>query len=232
MNIIALTTVAAAAAILTAGSVEAGNLLVDPGFDTPSGLGPTSYSGLENGGLSSAAAWNMWNNTMALTTTDEVVSTDPFGGGQALHVTTGGGEDGVYQFVAPNSVNRVSVDVYVVSGTFELGLGQGGYYSATATTSTHGQWVRLSAVYPALPLVGSPSPNEIGDEIFLYSTAGTGADFYVDDAFAGSLIVPEPATWTLLILGLSALGGTLRCRRVPLSPERTGLSYASISGAA
>jgi len=37
---------AAAAMMLTGGSAHAGNMLVNPGFDTASGLGPTSFSGL------------------------------------------------------------------------------------------------------------------------------------------------------------------------------------------
>ncbi|HLZ85250.1 MAG TPA: PEPxxWA-CTERM sorting domain-containing protein [Caulobacteraceae bacterium] len=216
MKLMALMTGAAAAMVLTAGVAQAGNQLVNPSFDTASGLGPTSFSGLLNGGLSSAAAWNVYNNSMGLTTTDQVPSTDPFAGGAATHITTAGPEDGVYQFVAANTVSFVSVDVYVLSGTFELGLGQNGYYSATATTSVHDQWVRLSAAYPPLPLVGSPSPNLVGDEIFLYSTAGSGADFYVDNAYAGSTPVPEPATWSMLIVGLGVVSEVLRRRRSPL----------------
>jgi hypothetical protein len=202
-----------AAVLLAAGAGHAGNLLVNQGFDTASGLGPTSFSGLSNGGLSSAAAWEMWNNSMALTTTDQAPSTDPLGGGDATHVTTAGDENGIYQFVAANSVSYVAVDVYVVSGTFELGLGQQGYYSATAKTSVHDQWVRLSAVYPPLPLAGSPNPNEVGNEIFLYSTAGSGADFHVDNAYAGSTPVPEPAAWAMMILGVGGMGQGLRRRR-------------------
>lgn len=192
---------AAVRSMLACGSAHAGNLLVNPGFDTPSGLGPTSFSGLSSGGTSSAAAWGVWNNTMFTTTTDEVASSDPSGGGEAVHITTGGPENGIYQFVAANSVSFVSVDVYVVSGTFELGLGQGGYYSATSKTSVHDQWVHLSATYPPLPLVGSPIPSEIGNEIFLYSTAGLGAEYYVDNAYAGSTPVPEPSGCAILALG-------------------------------
>lgn len=217
MKLMALMTGAAAAVMLIASSAQAGNLLVNPGFDIASGLGPTAFSGLNNGGTSSAASWTVWNNTMALTTTDQVASTDPFGGGAATHVTTAGAENGIFQFVAPNSVSFVSIDVYVLSGTFELGLGQNGYYSATAKTSVHNKWVRLSAAYPSLPLPGSPNPNQIGDEIFLYSTAGSGAEFFVDNAYAGSTPVPEPATWATLILGLGVVGEMLRRRRAPLA---------------
>jgi hypothetical protein len=206
---------AAAAAVLAAGVAQAGDMLINPGFDTASGLGPTAFSGLSDGGLSSAAAWRVWNNTQALTTTDQVASTDPFGGGAATHVVTGGAENGLFQFVAANSVNFVSVDVFLLSGTFELGLGQSGYYAATAKTSLHDQWVHLTASYPPLPLAGSPFPNQIGNEIFLYATNGAGAEFYVDNAFAGTRAVPEPASWALMILGFGASGVRLRRRATP-----------------
>jgi hypothetical protein len=197
---------AALGTLLTCGSAHAANLLLNPGFDTPSGLGPTSFGGGGDGGLSAAANWRMWNNSMVLSTTDQVASTDPTGGGEALYITTVGPENGVYQFVAANSVGLVSVDVFVVSGTFELGLGQAGFYSATATTSVHDRWVHLEATYPPLPLAGSPDPTEIGNEIFLYSTDGAGAEFYVDNAFAGAAPVPEPSTLAIVGLGIFLLG--------------------------
>jgi hypothetical protein len=107
-------------------------------------------------------------------------------------------------------VSLVRVDVFLLSGTFELGLGQGGYYAATAKTSVLGQWVRLHAHYPPLPLAGSPDPNQVGDEIFLYSTAGSGAEFYVENAYAGPLLVPDPATWAMMLIGVGAIGALAR----------------------
>jgi hypothetical protein len=194
---------------LACGPAAAGaNLLVNPGFDTPApGVTPpaqTSFSMAGDGGLSAADSWRMWNNTVAQATdnltTNLLPSTDPAGGGYMLHVTTAGAENGVYQFIPfehppQNTVTTVSVDVYVISGTFELGLGRDGTYVATAKTSTPDQWIRLTA---------STSPSTPGDEIFLYSTNGLGAEFNVDNAFAGG--VPEPSTWTMLLAGFAGLG--------------------------
>jgi hypothetical protein len=186
---------AAIAATLACGNAWAGNMLVNPGFNTPSGLGPTSFTNVLFGGESS--------------TTALVPSTDPSGGGSAEQVTSTGPEDGIYQFVAPNSVEIVSVDVYVLSGSFELGLGQQGQYESVARTSVLDQWVHLAAEFPVPAAPGSPFPNEIGNEIFLYSTNGAGADFIVDNAFAGT--VAEPASWPMLALGV--VGAAVAARR-------------------
>jgi hypothetical protein len=191
-----LPSIALIAATMVCGTARAGNLLVNPGFDTPSGTNPTIWSGSGNGPTSAAAAWTMWNNTPALTTTTQLPSTDPSGGGSMIDVATAGAENGIYQFVAANSVNLVSVDVYVLSGTFELGLGRGGFYEATAKTSVLDTWEHLTASIPST----------IGDEIFLYSTAGAGAEFYLDNAFAGAVPVPEPSSWLILAMGLAAMG--------------------------
>ena len=42
----------------------------------------------------------------------------------------------------------------------------------------------------------------LGDEIFLYATNGAGADFFVDNAFAGT---PEPSTWAMMLTGFAGL---------------------------
>jgi hypothetical protein len=127
---------AAAVATIACAEARAGNQLLNPGFDTPSGLGPTSFTEQSPPGQPSVALdRSVWNNSLATTTSDLVPSTDPSGGGSAGHIVTGGPENGFYQFVADNSVDFVSVDVYLLSGTFELGLGRGGAYEASATTS-------------------------------------------------------------------------------------------------
>ena len=80
--------VGAAVAIACAcGAAQAGNQLTNPGFDTPSGLGPTSGTGFL--GYSAAAAWGVWNNSPATTDTALGISSDPSGGGYAVMVSTG-----------------------------------------------------------------------------------------------------------------------------------------------
>jgi PEP-CTERM motif len=195
---------AAVAAVLSSSPAGAVNLLSNPGFDTPSGSGSTSYTGLNALGTSAAADWLVWNNTLGTTRTEQVASTDPLGGGEALHVLTTGGQNGVYQFVAPNSVARVSVDVYLVSGSFELGLGQQGFYLNTAKTSVLNTWVHLTTTYTLGADPTAPFPDQYGNEIFLYATNGAGAEFYVDNASANS--VPEPSTWAMMLAGFAALG--------------------------
>jgi PEP-CTERM motif len=180
------------------------NLLPNPGFDTPSGSGPTSATGASALGSSAAADWLVWNNTLGTTVTQQFPSFDPHGGGSMLAVYTDGGENGVYWFVADDSVSFVSVDVYLRSGSFELGLGQGGYYLSTAKTWVLDRWVHLTASYVRGTAPGAPLPTEIGNEIFLYATNGAGADFFVDNAYAGA--APEPSTWAMMLSGFAALG--------------------------
>ena len=190
----------AAAAMMACSAAEAANLLSNPGFDTPTpGLTPPNYptslsTVIPPNAPSSAADWSIWNNTLTTTSTELLPTTDPAGGGFMAHVTSGAYENGLYQFVADDSVNFVSVDVFLLSGTFELGLGRNGFYEATATTSTLDQWVHLTASIPT----------NLGDEIFLYSTNAAAAEFYVDNAFASG--VPESSTWAMMLAGFAALG--------------------------
>jgi hypothetical protein len=195
---------AGAMAAFASPSAQAANLLSNPGFDTAYGSGSSSNVGQEYVGLSGAADWGVWNNTNGSTETALTASTDPLGGGSMLQVYTDGGENGVYQFVSSYGVAKVSVDVFLTSGSFELGLGQGGYYMATAQTSVLDQWVHLTATYTLGSQLGAPYPDMYGNEIFLYATNGAGAVFALDNAYAGS--APEPATWATMLVGFAGLG--------------------------
>jgi hypothetical protein len=192
------------AAVLAGVPAHGANLLSNPGFDIQFGTGSTTNPGQEYVGPSGAADWSVWNNTNGTTYTALTASTDPSGGGSMLEVYTDGGENGVYQFVSSYGVAKVSVDVFLTHGTFELGLGQGGYYLATATTSVLDQWVHLTATYALGSRPGAPFPDQYGNEIFLYSTDGAGAVYAVDNAYAGS--VPEPATWAMMLMAFAGVG--------------------------
>lgn len=205
------------AGLLLAQPAMAANQLLNPGFDIPGGFGATNYVGTGSLGPSAAADWSVWNNSLAANSTDLLPSTDPLGSGFMLSVRSGGAENGVYQFVGRNTVAQVSVDVYVIAGTFELGLGQAGGYLSTATTSVHDQWVHLTAsTGPAGG--GFAFPGEVGNEIFLYSTGGAAA-FFVDNAYAGP--VPEASSWATLLAGFAGLGLIARARRCPAARSAT-----------
>ena len=51
------------------------------------------------------------------------------------------------------------------------------------------------------------------------NTAPGGNDFAVDDIFLGtnSTVVPEPATWAMMIMGFGAVGATMRRRRLAVA---------------
>jgi hypothetical protein len=187
------------ATAFVAGSAHAGvNFVQNPGFETSSGLGPTSFAGLSFGGISAAALWGVWNNSPATTTTAlSSPSTDSIaaGGNNMLHITTTGSDNGVFQFFNPHVAHYFSADILDLSGQVQLGSAYGG-----------GNWVTT---------VINPSPNAAWrhvivqtaanqNEIFLYS-AGGGADFYVDNAYATSS-VPELSTWAMMLAGFAGLG--------------------------
>lgn len=189
-------------------SAEAGNQLLNPGFDLSSGLPNPMLTGLSPpSALSAAEDWRMWNNASATTETRLLSSTDPLGGGEMMDVANTGAWSGAYQFVGANTVDFVSVDVFVLRGDFELGLALNGDALNFVTTSVHDSWLHLTA---SIPLTQ-------GDEIYLYSGRSDvdGAEFYVDNAFVGTS-VPEPASWTLFGLARlvrasrSAAGGNAR----------------------
>jgi hypothetical protein len=64
--------------------------------------------------------------------------------------------------------------------------------------------VHLTTSYTLGADPGAPFPDQYGDEIFLYATNGAGAEFFVDNANAGS--VPEPSTWAMMLSGFAVLG--------------------------
>jgi hypothetical protein len=189
-----------------------GELLANPGFDLPnSGLTPPSYpisfTGLFYGGLSSADSWYLWNNASATTTTALLPSTDPKGGGYMISVATSGDQNGLYQvFTNPISATTASLDVYVLSGTVELGLALGGGYLGTVSSTTTNAWQTLRLdVSPDVP-----------NEIFIYSNGASGASFYADNASVPAVAsIPEPSSLVISGISLAAVTVYMGRRRTP-----------------
>ena len=116
-------------------SAWAGNLLQNGGFDTPTpGLSPpnypTSITGANAFGPSSAEDWTLFNSRDATTSTELLPSTDPLGSGFMIHLTsvtntsdpTGSFFNGLQQGFATQSGATASVNVFVLSGPVILAL--------------------------------------------------------------------------------------------------------------
>lgn len=137
-------------------------------FDS-SAAGPTSFTGLGNGGLSAAADWKVWSNTPGSTTTTSLLaSTDPLGSGSMIHVNTNGASNGLYQIFDAGNYSS-SLDVYVLSGAVTFYL-YNGASSISVTSTTQNTWETLF-----LPITAA-------DELVIYSSTAGGAEFYADRA--------------------------------------------------
>ncbi len=195
-------TVLAALALGIASAATAQNVIANPGFETPSGSGPTVLTSVGSVGGSAAASWFVYQNSAGTTTTALLPSTDTVlpGSTAMLDITTGGSDNGVFQF--PGSFSYASADFYVTSGVAKLVVTNDyGATFASAVTTVLNQWQRLSVAYA------------FANEIVLYSSGGA-ASFSVDNVYAGATpeTVPEPATWALMIGGFGFVGATMRRR--------------------
>lgn len=210
----ALKTLAAGAVVLAmafaAGHAAAAtNLVLNGDFEaTPNAATSAMFSG--GGGTSAAPEWLLYNNAAATTASEIIGATLPDGGDQMLHVVTGGHNNGVYQYFA-GSARYAQVRVFVNSGAVSLFLYlNGNTQNGQAVSTVTGAWQTLTVD------TGANNSNEI----VIYAN-GPGADFYVDNAFAGtepgpppvSATVPEPGAWALMILGVGGAGVALRRRR-------------------
>ena len=181
-----------------------GAQIANGSFDIPNPLlsGPnyaTSNPGIGNGGTSSAESWFMWNNSATVTDTELLSSTDPFGGGTMLHVTTSGADNGVFSLLGSATTDSASVRVFVLSGSVVLSSysSSGHVLHGTISSSSSGVWETLFL---------SPAANPF-DELTIYS-GPNGGDFYLENASLG--VVPEPATVLILWSGVGAVIRRLR----------------------
>lgn len=174
--------------------------LLNPGFEVPNAsLAPpnylTSITGLGAFGPSSAADWNLFNNTNTMTSTVLAASTDTLhpGGNYMIHVATTGKRNGLYQ-ILPANLYTASVDVLVKAGTVTLYTYDNGVLVNSVSTSTLNVWQNLHL------------PAATFNEFIIYSGSGSGNNFYADNA---STAAPAPGgLTTVLLIGLGLFGLT------------------------
>jgi len=198
------------AALVILGLAWAGRagIIVNDGFDAPLGdltppNYPTSLTGDDVASPSSADGWNLYNNRYTTTSSELLPTTDPYGSGYMIHITTGAQDCGVYRAFPQQSQASASVDVFVVSGVATLFLFHGPVdLLARVDSTTTGRWETLT-----LPSVGG-GPNQF----VLYSGPAGGAEFYADRASVPAATpIPEPgALWAS---GLMLIPAFLSLRR-------------------
>ncbi|MFP2928810.1 hypothetical protein ACLESO_27160 [Pyxidicoccus sp. 3LG] len=167
----------------TASVVEAPNLLKNPDFNTLSGNTVSVSTTVQvpgGAGTSAAANWTLFANTAPARFYTEVKPSTRVAGARMMRVVTTGDRNGLVQ-VFPSD-NPCDVDgpdhavsgawVFVRSGKVGLGTGNGGNTGIDTQSTTLNQWEWLQA----------PNGVSPANELILYSTSLTGADFDVDFA--------------------------------------------------
>jgi hypothetical protein len=156
---------------------SAANLLKNSDFDTPSGTGPTSFTGLGNGGQSAARDWTVYNNNEGTTTTELLPST-LVEGGTMIHISASGADDGIYQTFTPAQGQTTSCAwIYVISGAVAIGAGQ--YVSDVAQDAALldiGEWQPITV----------NAGNQPAGIMIIYSSYFGSAEYYGESASISS----------------------------------------------
>jgi hypothetical protein len=195
--------IAALAAATLAAAAPLTAQVANGGFELGVG-GTSSLTGYNAYGASTATSWSTHNNSAGTTTTTRVASTDTLspGGAYMLAIDAEQTDNGIFQYPIA-SFNYVSADFFVTSGIAQLiATNSFGYTQNLVHTTKIGEWEHLAFAYAG------------GNEIAIYSSAG-GATFAVDNVVTSDTVpaaVPEPAAWSLLIVGFGFTGAALRRR--------------------
>lgn len=214
---------AAAAALLSAGSAGAANLLVNGSFETRVVTAADSCQGIA-WCVRSAASTPGWTQTgdgvdLVHDTYTQggapfLVLNDPTDGDNFLDMNQGGSLGGLFQVVGATTgaAYRLSLDISAWAqnsdpGTVRFEL-YNPYTNVVIATDAFTETVE-NTTWDRLSLTGVATADQIG--VRIYGVAANQAGMGVDNVVL-SLAVPEPASWALMIGGFGLAGVALRRR--------------------
>jgi hypothetical protein len=163
------------ASLAFASPAFAQNLLVNPGFDTPSGpeLGLV-HSGYLLVGESAADEWYVFHNTPGDTKTELVRS--EISDGYMLRVDTHGPSNGIEHILGAPGTGPVCVThgawIYLKRGSIFIGAGNGGSTGPDRFYDTLGEWEYVEATNTTCPV----------SLFIVYAAEAGGAEFYIEKA--------------------------------------------------
>ncbi len=186
--------------------------ITNPSFESGDTSAVVSFNGLGYGGQSAATAWNIWNNTAGLTTTELCTAAAcPSGASSVpapvddtydIHITSNGTGNGIYQILPESYATTAGVYLNIVTGSVQVAvIGPDAFFSETFTSSG------LATL--------SFSSSRI-DEIVVYGLGNTDgiSDFYADaTTLTSDSSAPEPTTLLLGLGGLLTVISAARRRR-------------------
>jgi hypothetical protein len=208
------------AAVVAMAQPAAANLLINGGFDTVGPMGTPVTSPGGTGALSAALGWSQETVVPTGTLTSALLpTTDPFGSGNMVHITTDSGDwpaaeqgNGLGQ-AFPSSLRgaHLTFDIDVISGSVTGGLteavggGIGVFPPTIKTFGPTGGWIQVT---------DQLSPGLLSQGVYFETLTfgqgpGFGADYYLDNAL---VTAPEPASLALFAVGMATLAGVRRRR--------------------
>jgi Protein of unknown function (DUF642)/PEP-CTERM motif len=195
--------------LLTNGSFETGAFVDNTGQDTDSlPVGSTAITGWTV--IGQPGAWIGPTNPFSLTASSGSYFLDltgyqsgaPFSGVSQSIATVAGAQYSLTFDLGSSSIYGLEDGVTASAG------GASGVFTSTNGGSSTNLWQTETLNFTAtgtstlISLIGNSGDNYIGlDNVDVLETRG----------------VPEPATWTMMILGFAGLGGAMRARRRPLT---------------
>lgn len=219
---IALLAGAVIAAGLSAAQASPTNLVVNGDFEVPAGIVPAAGYYTIGAGAHSVPAGFGW--TVPVNNVDIVSYAGAYGGNQPA----GGGGNYFLDLVGTGGTGSIAQTLNLAAGTYQLSFSYANNPFSTSTASAtvadltvalngailHNTSTRSDLNWTPYTLIFTVAPDAAGLSAlsFTETVGNNGGGVFLDNVSV-TAVVPEPATWTLLLAGLAGLGVWARRRR-------------------